>query len=95
MIYTVTKEGKVYDARGGDTGRVLFVGQVITVTSPKLVSIAERGDCYQISAPFSGYVQAARVKISGTVPPPPPPVQKARIVLTEADGRVRVFEEVV
>ena len=73
ITYNVIKEGRVYNSRGGDTGKVLAVGQLLTVLNSKPVLLGDRGECFAISAPYEGYFQVDRVKILIEADPAPLP----------------------
>lgn len=89
------------DGRVHSTSPIRGIGTVVSVTG-SITPIEGRGPCYRRSLSLSflytnAYVSVNDLALAGSTPPPPPSpgVERARIILTEADGRQRAFDEVL
>ena len=70
--YTTKNEiTRVYNLKGTQSGTINGAGITLSVFAFNVL-IPERGECYLITSPQSGYVKEADVK-SETVADPPPP----------------------
>lgn len=88
LKYTTNQNAvKVYNPRGVDVSTIANAGTVVLVLRSNVVHI--RGLCYEIAAPFAGYVLASRIRreeIADPVPPPdepPPAPEQPEVTLME------------
>jgi hypothetical protein len=94
VFKTNSTKTKVFNAKGTEISNIALAGTTLTVSGVR-ASIPVQGDCWPISAPKVGFVRVSDVKVTEITTPPPDPTvpPPAHIVLTEANGTVRFFDE--
>lgn len=90
----VTREGNFFDVPTGSSYGVLRVGDTVFGSvqgASFFFSLLQRVNGNQVTGNFR--CALSMLQVTATEPPPPPPAEGAVLVLTEPDGRVRVFDE--
>ena len=83
---TKRDQQKVYNARGAHIATIQNAGTVVTV-SGAVFDVDERGSCFPISSPQSGFVPVGdlvqkEASNPPPLPPPPPPSGEKPIYIT-------------
>lgn len=95
MATYATKDNStpLWNQNGGQHGSSPFTGASINVTGQP-VNLPVRGWAYRLVEPSNAFVLIVDLVMT-PAPSPPPSGTPARIVLTEPDGRQRIFDEVL